>query len=480
MVIDVRSEAEFANGHVKDACNYPILNNEERTLVGACYKQKGNFAAVLLGYKLTGHKFEQYLIDLTNLCPTKIVYIYCYRGGLRSSIMSNLLSSAGFQVYRLVGGYKTYRNWAIQVLKTPKLVYILGGYTGSGKTDRLIEMKKNGAQVIDLEGIANHRGSAFGHIGLGGQSSVEYFENELALQWSKLNPLIPVWIEDESRMIGKANIPDAVFNLMRAAPVFKVNISRADRLTNILNLYGIQQKEALSEATAKLKNRLGGLRLQQALNFLEENNLKAWAELLLQYYDDGYMHGNNKRNSLLVLDISPELFEDYLKNYFPKRLNKVYILLGANLGNILQSFNRATLEIEKSVGDIYLTSSNYITAAWGNTEQDDFINQVIEVHTLLTPFETMEQLLLIEKNMGRIRTEKNAPRIIDLDILFYNADVIQSEFLVVPHPRMAQRRFVLTILDELIPKAIHPVLNQSISSLLRACEDSLEVRKVEN
>ena len=158
-------------------------------------------------------------------------------------------------------------------------------------------------------------------------------------------------------------------------------------------------------------------------------------------------------------------------------MNTIYLLLGSNLGNKKKQLSKALQLIEKNIGNIKRQSGLYVTAAWGNTVQPDFLNQVVIVETNLTAIETMQTILLIEKKMGRVRTEKNAARIIDIDILFFNEEIINEPQLVVPHPKIQDRRFVLIPLNELSANFIHPVLNKTIHYLLRVCPDTLAVKK---
>jgi 2-amino-4-hydroxy-6-hydroxymethyldihydropteridine diphosphokinase len=158
-------------------------------------------------------------------------------------------------------------------------------------------------------------------------------------------------------------------------------------------------------------------------------------------------------------------------------MNIAYLLLGSNMGNSLQLLSKAKKNIEKNVGCITRSSNIYITAAWGNTQQPDFLNQVIIVHTLLTAAQTLQHILGIETAMGRIRTVQNAPRIIDIDILFFNKEIINTPILKVPHPQITNRKFVLIPLNELSPNFKHPVLQQNIHQLLSICTDSLNVLK---
>jgi 2-amino-4-hydroxy-6-hydroxymethyldihydropteridine diphosphokinase len=158
-------------------------------------------------------------------------------------------------------------------------------------------------------------------------------------------------------------------------------------------------------------------------------------------------------------------------------MNTVYLLLGSNIGNSEEQLRLATENIKIQVGNIIASSSIYQTAAWGKTDQPDFLNQVIIVETKQWAEDTLSLILNIEEKMGRIRTEKNAPRIIDIDILFFNEAIIQEKELTVPHPEIQNRLFVLIPLNELIPNYIHPLLDKSIHQLLTECKDVLNVKK---
>ena len=158
-------------------------------------------------------------------------------------------------------------------------------------------------------------------------------------------------------------------------------------------------------------------------------------------------------------------------------MNKTYLLLGSNMGNNKALLSSAAVQIVKKIGSITRKSSLYSTAAWGNTRQPDFLNQVIIVETELTAMQTMQNILNIEKKMGRVRTVKNAPRIIDIDILFFNKEIIVNKDLAVPHPQIQNRRFALVPLNQLSPNLSHPVLKKSIHQLLIHCHDKLNVKK---
>jgi len=155
-----------------------------------------------------------------------------------------------------------------------------------------------------------------------------------------------------------------------------------------------------------------------------------------------------------------------------------YLLLGSNIGESKEHLQNAKNNIQDCVGEIEVQSSIYTTAAWGNKDQADFLNQVIKINTTLSPFDTLEKILNIEQKMGRIRTEKNAARIIDIDILFFSNEIINTDNLIIPHPHIQVRKFVLVPLNEIAPTFIHPVLEKTINELLLQCEDNLTVNKI--
>src|ERR1017187_4996636 len=210
-LIDVRTPSEFEKGHIPGAINLPMFTDEERIIIGTLYKQQGRDPSILKGLEIIGPRMKEIVKTAELLVgPSKKIYIYCWRGGMRSSSMAWLLGIYGFEIFVLIKGYQAFRNYALECFKEPKHVIILGGKTGSGKTKILQELKKTGEQVIDLEDLAFHKGSAFGTIGIEGNCSQEHFENNLAMEWMNTDPAKRLWLEDESRSIGKKILPDAV------------------------------------------------------------------------------------------------------------------------------------------------------------------------------------------------------------------------------------------------------------------------------
>lgn len=293
-VIDVRSPGEYGKAHIPGAFNLPLFTDEERAKVGTTYKKKGREAAVLVGLELVGPKLQHFVKEALSLKSDKAL-LYCWRGGMRSGSMGWLLEQAGIKVSLLSGGYKSYRNYLLSYFARPYKIVLLGGYTGAGKTPLLKELEQKGEQIIDLEAIAHHKGSAFGAIGETEQPSTEMFENLLFSKISTLDPTLPVWIEDESRNIGKDFIPEPLWLQMRSAPLIVVESSFEERLTRLVKDYGFTSKEELSTSIKKIEKRLGYDRCKEALKACEDGELTAAATVCLTYYDKAYHTQLEKR-----------------------------------------------------------------------------------------------------------------------------------------------------------------------------------------
>jgi tRNA 2-selenouridine synthase len=302
-ILDARSEGEFEQSHIPGAQNLPILNNEERIEVGTLYKNEGSEAATLKGFELVGPRFHLIQKKAIQQFPERKVLLYCWRGGMRSQILSWLLGMVGFEVYRIKGGYRTYRTFTFEEVRKPRTLIVLGGKTGSGKTLLLKELSKIGEQIIDLEGLARHKGSSFGAIGQKPQPTVEQFENLMAEQLLQMNILQTIWVENESRKIGRIIIPDHFFQQMLEAPLIDIFKTDEERIAHIADEYGKLPKEELIAAIKRLKKKLGGLRTEQAIEAIQSGDHAAWIQNLLIYYDKAYeydlnRHPNEKTYSL--------------------------------------------------------------------------------------------------------------------------------------------------------------------------------------
>jgi len=293
--VDVRSESEFEKAHFPGAINIPLLSNEHRVLVGTCYKQQGREEAVALGLDLVGSKmqslFRKYR-EIENL--GKPILFYCWRGGLRSQISSTIYGWGGFSPTILVGGYKSFRTWAHKQFERQLSIKILSGKTGSGKTEILYLLKEKGIQIIDLEGLASHKGSAFGGLGLPPQPSTEMFENCLALELSEVNVNQTVIIENESRLIGKCCLPLGIWSKMQEAPIIEINVDSLTRINRLIQEYAHFNRDHLEEKTRVLQKKLGGQHTQEAVQYLHEGNFEKWIEKLLVYYDKTYQYSVEK------------------------------------------------------------------------------------------------------------------------------------------------------------------------------------------
>lgn len=381
-VLDVRSPGEYLHAHIPGAHSLPLFSDEERKVVGTAYKQQSKQVAIKIGLKYFGVKmvemvetvetlfkelnpsksgsnksssqsskissqdsilssispfhqstlssqshhssqstFSSQLISNTSPFTPKIVLVHCWRGGMRSAGVAWLLDLYGYQVYTLQGGYKAYRGWVLEQFEKDYPIQILGGYTGSGKTEVLKALAKQSECVIDLEGLAGHKGSAFGNMGLPAQPSQEMFENKLAQalanssQTEKIETSTPrhIWMEDESQRIGTVNIPTVLYQKMRQKKVFFLEIPFESRLDYICIHYGKFPKEQLINAIIRIKKKLGGLETKTAINSLVEDDVHASFRVLLQYYDKLYsksLERNRENLTSIVTRVEAPVVDD--------------------------------------------------------------------------------------------------------------------------------------------------------------------------
>ncbi|MBK6948510.1 MAG: tRNA 2-selenouridine(34) synthase MnmH [Haliscomenobacter sp.] len=295
VLLDVRTPAEFEGGHIPGAQNLPLFTNEERAIVGTMYKQQNPEIAFDKGLEFAGARMSWYVKEAKRLAPDRNVFIHCWRGGKRSGSLAWLLGFAGFEVGVLEGGYKAYRNYILNEFAVrPIRPVVLGGPTGSGKTEILRCLREAGEQVIDLEGLANHKGSSFGAIGESPQPTVEQFENNLYRELSLMDPTRRVWVENESRAIGRIFLPDGLWNQFQRSPLVKLDVPMEERVQFLVGVYGAFPKEALEDAFRRIERRLGGQHLKAALDALERNDFATAAEIALRYYDKSYSFATSK------------------------------------------------------------------------------------------------------------------------------------------------------------------------------------------
>lgn len=300
-LIDVRSPAEHAHGHIPGSINIPLFSDAERSEVGTCYKQRGRDAAVLVGLRVVGPRLADLVEHARSVAPDGRIAVHCWRGGERSGSVAWLLDKAGFADVRTMrGGYKAFRRHAAACFAHPWDLRVLGGYTGSGKTDLLALLKDLGEQVVDLEGLARHKGSAFGGLGQGPQPSTEHFENLLWLKLGALDPDRPVWVEDESLMIGRVRIPDVFHARLRSSDLFFVDMPVEDRVERLVTDYGATPVEELREPVRRIEKRLGPQHCKAALEALDRGDLAEVARITLKYYDKAYLRGAGGRDPARV------------------------------------------------------------------------------------------------------------------------------------------------------------------------------------
>lgn len=295
-VLDVRSPAEYNHAHIPGAYPLPLFSDEERKIVGTTYKQQGREKAIKTG--VTFFNMQGMIETAEKILKqhqTKQVCVHCWRGGMRSGAVAWLLRLYGFEVYVLRGGYKAFRNWVLQQFEKDFFICVLGGYSGSGKTALLEKLKQQQEQIIPLETLASHKGSAFGGIGLPPQPTQEMFENLLAIHLNKLNPDRTAWIEDESQRIGALHIPHALWKTLRNKPLYFLDMKFEERLENIVQEYGHLNTDNLTDGILRIQKRLGPLETKTAIAELQAGNIRECFSILLKYYDKHYRKGLEQR-----------------------------------------------------------------------------------------------------------------------------------------------------------------------------------------
>lgn len=301
-MVDVRSQGEFGDGHIPMAINIPILNNDERVEVGTTYKQKGQKEAIRAAFRLVGPRLSD-LIDHAAQTGDELL-VHCWRGGMRSGNFCQFVSMAGIKTHQLVGGYKAYRSKAITSFSLPLNLIIIGGCTGSGKSDILRSLKNRGEQVIDLELLASHKGSVFGGLMMDPQPTTEQFQNLLFEEMLSLDVLKRIWIEDESFSVGNIFLPDGLWKTMMASPIIEIDVAREMRIQRLAVEYGPADTMRFLEAMTKLTKRLGGQHFNAAVAKLEQGDFLAVVDILLTYYDKAYRIGLAKNRSRIKHSLS--------------------------------------------------------------------------------------------------------------------------------------------------------------------------------
>jgi len=297
VVLDVRSPAEYLLGHLPGALSLPLFTDAERAKVGTIYKQVSPEKAVEAGLEIVGPKLNVYISAARRLVGKQPILLYCWRGGQRSASMAWLLDLAGFDVAVLRGGYKSWRRAIDELFQVDWNFRVVGGKTGSGKTDLLHALAAAGEQIIDLEALALHRGSSFGGMEMGCQPSTEHFANLLGDKLMQCDPNAHIWVEDESRMIGTVHIPDDFYHKLRLAPLLVLEIPLKDRIKRLVQAYGQAPDALLREAFERIRKKLGGQHLKAAFEALDKDDRAAAAAIALAYYDKAYTYDLTAKNT---------------------------------------------------------------------------------------------------------------------------------------------------------------------------------------
>ena len=304
LVLDVRSPREFARGHLPGAISFPLFTDDERAKVGTTYRQQGKTKAIDEGLDLVGPKLRQlatrargYFLSQNERQP---LLIYCWRGGMRSRSVDWLLRTAEIPTVRCAGGYKACRRVFTEALSMSRPYAVVGGMTGSAKTEVIHSLRSQNQPVIDLEGIAKHFGSAFGNLDGHEQPSTEQFVNALAWELMKFDwkgERRPLWVENESRQIGRVHVPEMFHKWLRTAPVLELERTEEDRVEHLISMYGEAPKPALIAAFKRIRDKLGGQHAQAAIAHVQDGDLASAARIALVYYDKTYRHGLNQRSN---------------------------------------------------------------------------------------------------------------------------------------------------------------------------------------
>jgi tRNA 2-selenouridine synthase len=303
-VVDVRSPSEFNFGHIPGAVNIPLFNDEEREAVGTKFKKEGRLLAILEGLKYTGSDLFDKLQQGIKIANDRRLLVHCWRGGMRSEAMAWLFSLADLGVSVLEGGYKSYRRFVTESLSEKRKMIILGGMTGSSKTLILRYIKSAGHQVVDLESLANHKGSAFGALGQPPQPTSEQFGNLLFNSLKGLDSALPFWVEDESRNMGSVFMPDPFYLNMQDSISIVLVMDVKSRLPRLMEEYSSYPPESIKASIVKISRRLGGDKTSDAIDAVEKGDFAKAIEIVLYYYDKAYLFGLKKKDSKSIIYVN--------------------------------------------------------------------------------------------------------------------------------------------------------------------------------
>ncbi len=293
LVVDVRTPLEYAEDHIPGAVNVPLLTNEERVEIGILYKQTGPHAARQRGLELTSPRFPAIVRKIDQHAGGRPILAYCWRGGLRSRTVAVILELTGYKALQLEGGYKTYRNHVVAYFEkftSPGPLVVIHGLTGVGKTTFIHDLSDDKCTVIDLEGLARHRGSAFGALGLDRQPGQKRFESILWDEFRKVKCGKPVILEGESRRIGMLSLPGNLYDVMAGSIKVWCKASIETRVARLIEEYGKPEyRSGMAEALLRIRKKLGVQQYNEISGYLENWEMELFMEALLtNYYDRVY------------------------------------------------------------------------------------------------------------------------------------------------------------------------------------------------
>jgi tRNA 2-selenouridine synthase len=292
-LVDVRTPLEFEEDHIPGAANIPLLSNEERVEIGILHKHSGPQAARRRGLELTAPRFPSIVAEIASAADGRPVLVYCWRGGLRSRTVACILELTGYNAVQLKGGYKTYRNHVVSYFENftpPGPIVVIHGLTGIGKTRFIHGLSGDKYTVIDLEGLACHRGSAFGGLGLSQCFSQKWFETILWDAFRKIPEGRPIILEGESRRIGRMSLPGSMYEAMKDSTKVWCAASLETRVDRLIDEYGREEyREGMALALERISRKLGGPKFREIAEYLDRWELRPFmAELLNSYYDKVY------------------------------------------------------------------------------------------------------------------------------------------------------------------------------------------------
>jgi len=305
--VDVRSPGEYRQAHIPGAINVPLFTDEERAIIGITYKNEGIAKAKLLGLKLVAPRLPEMVEQILAAAGKKKILVYCWRGGMRSYSMCALMDALRYPVFQLNGGYKAFRRFIFRFHQEKQItvpVFVLNGLTGVGKTAILQILQSRGHGVLDLEGMANHRGSVFGSVGLGAARSQKDFEALLAYALLDYEDAPYLIIEGEGRRIGHVRLPDYLYTAMLQGAHILVEADLSVRVERIVNEYHGHKdtKEELMAAVSMLQKKLGKAKIQELTEKIRQDR---YHEVVLQlcrdYYDQYYGDSKKRREEYLAV-----------------------------------------------------------------------------------------------------------------------------------------------------------------------------------